>query len=215
MPRLKTGRIRFNPPFEKGAKKCREKALSQKGYDPVTLFRWGQLMAVSVLEMLKAFEEKFGLDGQKVASETLRRVGLMAGREMVEGVKIPEGVSPIEVISSFATCINVEAYASPEAPDIKDSGHCGFDILWCPHEDHYKAFDCRVQRYMVQGMIDAFREKFSAKNIDFNVRFVSTIPSGSKTCRFEIREKSAGEEENWLSYSDHLAKKALKHTARK
>jgi len=209
---MKTNRVRFNPPFEKGAQNCRKKALSRKNYDPASLFRWGQLMAVSVLEMLKAVEEKFGAEGQRVATETLRKVGLMAGREMVAGVEIPEGASPIEVISSFATCINVEAYASPEAPDIKDRSHCGFDIIWCPHEDYYKAFDCRVQRYIVQGMIDAFKEKFAQQGIDFNVRFVSTIPSGSKTCRFEIREKSAGEEDDWSSYSSLLAQKALKHT---
>lgn len=215
MPEYKTNRIRFKPPFEKGAIKCRERALKRKDYDPVALYRWGQMMSVSLIETLKAVEANFGEDGQRVVIDAIRKVGQMVGREMIEGVEIPLGLSPIEVISSIATCINVDAYASPEAPDIKSATQCGFDILWCPHEDYYQPFDCRVQRYLVAGMIDAFRERFAVGGYDFQVKFVSTIPSGSKTCRFELRQKEPGEQDDWSLYSSFLEKKALEHAKKK
>jgi len=33
-----------------------------------------------------------------------------------------------------------------EAPKIDSEEQCSVDILWCPYQDHYRAFDCRVQR---------------------------------------------------------------------
>jgi hypothetical protein len=129
-------------------------------------------------------------------------------------VEKPSGVEPIEMISAFASWINREIYASPEDPRIKDADHCSFDILWCPHQDSYRAFDCRVQRYLVQGMIVAMREKFP--QADFQVRFTQTIPAGGKVCSFEISRKKPGEKDDWENYSGLLAKKALeKITGRK
>ena len=65
-------------------------------------------------------------------------------------------------------------------------GKATFDILWCPHQDHYEAFDCRVQRYFVQGMIDAGQEfargHAGAPGFAFEVRVDSTIPAGAPTC---------------------------------
>jgi len=66
-----------------------------------------------------------------------------------------------------------------------------FDILWCPHQDHYGAFDCRVQRYFVQGMIDAAGAAAGLTEEEgrnyFQVFFTSTIPAGAKTCCFQLR----------------------------
>ena len=93
-------------------------------------------------------------------------------------------MSEAEFISFYATVINRIVYASLEAPRIDGPDQVSFDILWCPHQDHYQAFDCRVQRYFVQGMIDAMRE-FGQEH-DFDVRFDSTIPAGAPTCHFTM-----------------------------
>ncbi len=36
------------------------------------------------------------------------------------------------------TVINRIAYASLEEPTIDSEDQVGFDILWCPHQDHLK-----------------------------------------------------------------------------
>lgn len=73
----------------------------------------------------------------------------------------------------------------------------------------YKAFDCRVQRYLVQGIIDAFRDS-GVMSTDFQIEFKSTIPAGAETCLFVVKEKQEGEEDKWENYSRVLAQKALK-----
>jgi hypothetical protein len=35
---------------------------------------------------------------------------------------------------------------------LRSENRCAFDILWCPHQDRYTAFDCRIQRFFVEGM---------------------------------------------------------------
>jgi hypothetical protein len=204
---MQTLKMRFSYPFQEAGEKCRKQALSRPDYDPLALFRWGNMLALSVLAMLKSAEREFGATGQQVMVKALIEVGREVGRQMLSGVEVPAGTEPIEVISAYASWINREIYASPEAPRIEDSEHCSFDILWCPHQDSYRAFDCRVQRYLVQGMIEAMREKFP--EADFQVRFTQTIPAGGKVCSFEIRRKKPGEKDDWENYSAVLEKKAL------
>ena len=62
-------RIRLNQPFAKAVAGLRRDALSRSDYDPAQLFAWGQMMAVSLLEMLKAVEARFGRAGQEVCTE--------------------------------------------------------------------------------------------------------------------------------------------------
>lgn len=204
---METLKMRFNYPFQEAGDRCRREALARKDYDPVALFRWGNMLGIAVLRMLESAEAELGEPGQKAMIKALIEVGKEIGKQMLEGIEIPAGIAPIEFISAYASWINREIYASPEAPEIKDEEHCSFDILWCPHQDSYQAFDCRVQRYLVQGMIDAAREKFPG--MDFQIKVVQTIPAGAKTCRFEIRRKQPGEKDEWSIYSDALAKKAL------
>jgi len=87
--------------------------------------------------------------------ECLRKIGYNIGEQITEGTSIPEDISIAEWLSFYATIINRIAYASLESPQIEDENKVIFHIDWCPHQDHYSAFDCRVQRYFVQGMIDA------------------------------------------------------------
>jgi len=204
---METLKMKFAYPFAEAGKKCRKEAIEREDYDPVRLFRWGNMMAMGVLEMLVSAERELGQEGQKVMIEALVRVGREVGRQMLEGVEPPDGIEPVEFISAFASWLNREVYASPEDPRIDDEESCSFDILWCPHQDSYKPFDCRVQRYLVQGMIEAAREKFPG--MDFNVKFIQTIPAGADVCTFECRRKKEGDKNDWDVYSDQLAQKAL------
>ena len=103
--------------------------------------------------------------------------------------------------------INRIAYASLEDPKIDGDGKVTFDILWCPHQDHYKAFDCRIQRYFVRGMIEAAQEH--ALGQGWQVKFDSTIPAGATTCHFTLWKASDAEAAEWNNYSQLLEAKAL------
>jgi hypothetical protein len=210
---MKTLKMKFSYPWDEAGKLCAQEALSRPDYDPTSLFRWGNMLAMSVLTMLKAAEEKLGEAGQAAMIEALTEVGRGVGRQILEGVQMPEGVEPIEFISAYASWINREIYASPEEPRIDGEDHCSFDILWCPHQESYRAFDCRVQRYLVQGMIDAVRERFP--QMDFQVKVTKTIPAGSPVCTFDLWRKRPGESDDWEVYSSSLAAKALEETGAK
>jgi hypothetical protein len=54
-------------------------------------------------------------------------------------------------------------------------------------------------------MITAARRGFGESM--FDVRFTSTIPSGSSVCHFDMFPKSANDE--WSDYSDRLRNRAL------
>ena len=96
---------------------------------------------------------------------------------------------------------------SLEAPRIDSDDKVTFDILWCPHQDHYGAFDCRVQRYFVQGMVDAAKEFAGWKG--FEVRFDTTIPSGAPTCHFTMWKPTELEKGAWVKKTEELERKAL------
>ncbi len=210
---METLKVKFNHPFAEASEKLKREALSRDDYDPASLFRWGNMLALSVIRMLERAERDFGEQGQRAMIEELVEVGRMVGRQMVEGVEWPDGVEPIELVSSFASTLNREVYASPEDPRIDDEDNCSFDILWCPHQDTYGPFDCRVQRYLVQGMIEAMREKFPEG--DFQVRFTRTIPAGAPVCTFKIWRKKAGDTDDWEVYSGELERKALERAEKK
>ena len=194
-------------PFAEAVEGFRNKALANPQYDPASTFVWGQMMAVGLIEMLKAFEERFEGEGHDVAREALRTVGDRIATEMLEGVEAPEDVTAAEIASLFASWINEVVYASIEAPRVQDD-RADFDIHYCPHEDVYGAFDCRVQRYFVEGMIAAARRTFG-EGI-FDVSFASTIPSGSATCHFDLFPKEAAASDAWNDYSERLRGRALK-----
>jgi len=209
---MKTLKMKFNHPFAGAGERLKREALGRADYDPVSLFRWGNMLGMAVLRMLEAGERELGEAGQRAMIRALVEVGREVGRQMLQGVA-PKEVEPIEFISAYASWINREVYASPEAPRIEDADRCSFDILWCPHQDSYRAFDCRVQRYLVQGMIEAAREKFPG--MDFNIKVKATIPAGSKVCTFQIYRKRPGEPDDWEMDSGALAKKALERAQAK
>lgn len=201
-------KFRFNQPYAAGLKRLNEEVLNKTGFDPATLWQWGTMQAAAVIEVLKACEKAFGREGQQVVSGALHRVGMDIGRQILKGTEKPADMSEMEFISFYATVINRIVYASLEEPRIDSNDQVSFDITWCPHQDHYHAFDCRVQRHFVQGMMDALKE-FFGKDSGFQVRFDSTIPSGAKTCHFTIWRAEGQEKEAWAQLTEMLDEKAL------
>jgi len=157
--------------------------------------------------MLKALEERFGGEGHDVARAALKEVGRKIFAEMLDGVEVPAELTDAEVASLMASWINEVCYASIERPGVSEA-EADFDIHYCPHEDVYGAFDCRVQRYLVEGMLDAARALFGDRN--FDVAFATTIPSGSSTCHFDIFKRPAPGSDAWNEYSERLRDRALK-----
>jgi predicted hydrocarbon binding protein len=188
----------------------REAALSRDDYDPARLFKWGQMMALAVVRMMEGTEKTFGAKGQEVMNHALVDLGRQIGREVLNHYAIAPGTKEIEAISKFVTYINEEVWASPEIPRVLSDTECVCDVLWCPHQDHYKPFDCRVQRYIVQGLLEAFQEK---TGIVVDARFTQIIPKGAETCRFEVRVLPKGEGREWTRYSSDLAQRALKRVS--
>jgi hypothetical protein len=206
-PEAKWKDFRFNQPYAKGLKRLRDDVLAKTDFDPAVLWQWGTMQAMALIEVLKDAEARFGEEGQKLVYESLRKIGLDIGRQILAGVTVPEGMNDAEFASFYATVINRIAYASLEAPRIDSANKVTFDIVWCPHQDHYGAFDCRVQRYFVQGMIEAAQEL--AGQFGFEVRFDSTIPSGAETCHFTLWKAAPDEKQQWNGYTQLLNKKAL------
>lgn len=201
-------KFRFNQPYAAGLKRLHEEVLNKPGFDPAVLWQWGTMQASAVIEVLKACERTFGREGQQVVSDALRRVGMDIGRQILKGTEKNGDLSEAEIISFYATVINRIVYASLEAPVIDSPDQVSFDITWCPHQDQYRAFDCRVQRHFVQGMLDALKE-FAGKDTGFQVRFDTTIPSGANTCHFTIWRSDEQEKDAWAQLTEMLDEKAL------
>jgi len=210
-PESKWDNFQFNQPYQKGLTRLREEVLGKTNFDPATLWQWGTMQALAVIGILKSVESKFGREGQELVLESLRRVGYDLGKQVVEGTSVPEDMTGSEWLSFFATVMNRIAYASLETPQIEDDGKANFHIDWCPHQDHYEAMDCRVQRYFVQGMIDAARDfmKSRGREDTWDVAFETTIPSGSETCLFRLHRGSPDDKRAWAEYTKLIEKKAL------
>ncbi len=212
-PEQKWRDFRWNQPYAKGLRRLREDVLGKTDFDPATLWQWGTMQAMALIEVLKTCEAELGERGQKLVYDALRRVGHDVGRQILDGATWPEDLTAAEFSSFYATVINRVAYASLEAPRIVGA-EASFDILWCPHQDHYAAFDCRVQRYFVQGMIDAAQE-FAGATGHFDVRFDCTIPAGAPTCHFTMWRASDAERARWDDYTKLLEAKALVRAQKK
>jgi len=199
--------FKFEFPYKEGLKKVRE--VLETDYDSAALWVWGTMQARAVIEILKSCEREFGEKGQKAVYDALRKVGREVVEQMISETSF-KGYSEAEIMSFFATIVNTVAYASIEKPWTESDDRFGFDILWCPHQDIYSAFDCRVQRYFVQGMLEALREKYEAetgKKLNFQLKFETTIPAGAEVCKFVIW-KSEGEDE-WERYTEYINRRAL------
>ena len=206
----------FNQPYSKGLSRLNEDILNKTNYDPAVLFQWGTMQAMAIIEILKTVEKNLGEEGQKIIFECLKNVGYGVGKQITEGTKIPKEMTNTEWFSFYATIINRIAYASLETPTIDADDSASFHIDWCPHQDHYQAFDCRVQRYFVQGMIDAAIEYMESqgRNDVWDVLFQTTIPSGSETCLFALEKGNPDKTRKWAEYTKTIEKKAIEISKR-
>ena len=202
-------KTKLGEPFKKALDRFRQDVLGRDDFDPTALLQFGLFMSMAVINILKENEASFGVEGQKAVNRALIKTGYDVGKQIVDNLELPGDISPIELISFIATVINTQAWTSIEEPTIDSDKQCSFNILWCPLQDVYRAFDCRVQRYLVQGIIDAFRDS-NFKKVDYQVEFTQTIPAGAKNCRFVISEKKPGELDKWEAYSKLLEQKAMK-----
>lgn len=198
-------RITFNQPYASAVATLRRDALSRPDYDPANLFSFGAMMARGLIEMLRAVEAEFGEKGQQVATQALVKLGLKMGKEALDGVVFPEDMSPVEIASTLATWLNEVLYASVEAPSIDGAEEFSFHIRWCPLQDIYAPLDCRIQRYLVEGMFQAAQGILG----DFQAAFDYGIPSGNPTCHFHLWRSQPGEGSVWDDYTRLINLKAL------
>ena len=199
---------KLGEPFKEALNRFRNDVLPRDDFDPTSLLQFGLFMSMAVINILKEAEKRLGKEGQEVIIDALIKTGYSMGNQILEDIQLPADISDIELMSFLTTIINTQAWTSVEDPHIDSDDQCSFDIIWCPLQDVYKAFDCRVQRYLVQGIIEAFRDS-GVLNNDFQVEFKTTIPAGADTCFFEITTKKQDENDKWEDYSKILEKKAL------
>ena len=202
-------KVKLGEPFHEVLEEFREKVLPRDDFDATSLLQFGLFMAKALINVLTETEKKLGTEGQQVIIDALIKTGYEIGSQIVNNIILPPNISDIEVMSFLATIINTQAWTSIEDPKIHDETYCSFDILWCPLQRIYKAFDCRIQRYLVQGIINAFSDSKVLKH-EYQIDFKSTIPAGAETCHFSIVRKVAGEQDKWEDYSEKLAQKALR-----
>ncbi|MBX3722604.1 MAG: hypothetical protein KF713_12250 [Turneriella sp.] len=215
-------KFQYNQPYAQGLTNVK-KVIAETNFDPATLWQWGTMQAMALIEILRSAEKTFGAAGQKLVLDALKKIGHDIGAQILADTEIDPALTTDEWISFYATVINRVAYASLEAPRVGGQGDshasapaaADFHIDYCPHQDMYQAMDCRVQRYFVQGMIDAARDFARSKGRDdiYDVMFKTTIPAGHATCFFEIEKGDAGSAERWARYTEILEKKNLKIAA--
>lgn len=201
-------KTKLGEPFQNALQSFRNDVLERKDFDPTSLLQFGLFMAMAVINILKDCEKKLGEEGQKIVIDALIKTGYDLGKQIVSNIEIPPDIKDIELMSFLATIVNTQAWTSIEDARIENEDECSFDIIWCPLQDVYRAFDCRVQRYLVQGIINAFRDSGILK-ADYQIEFKHTIPAGANTCLFKVTKKKQGEIDKWESYSKKLQRKAL------
>ena len=201
-------KTKLGEPFKKTLERFRADVINRRDFDPTSLLQFGLFMSMAVINILQDVEKKLGNEGQKIVIDALIRTGYMMGNQILENIRIPAEISDIELMSFLTTIVNTQAWTSIEDPRIDNEEQCSFDIIWCPLQDVYKAFDCRVQRYLVQGIINAFRDSGVLQH-EYQVEFKTTIPAGAETCLFHITKKNPNEKDKWEEYSKELEKKAL------
>lgn len=199
--------VKLGAPYEKAVENFRKAIQGREDFDPAVLFVWGTMQAKAVLNVLKLAEETFGEAGQAIVRKALNQAGYEAAEGLLKSSTFPEDLPDIERLSYIVTGINCVLYASLEKPWVTSENRCEFDILWCPHQDMYTAFDCRVQRYFVEGMIEAMEANGMGRAIPMVEKL---IPKGAECCHFVVdRVEADGTQNPWHAYSEKLATRAL------
>src|SRR5262245_11710278 len=118
-PEDKWKQFQFKQPYAKGLKRLKEDVLAKTDFDPATLWQWGTMQAMALIEILKECEAEMGEAGQQLVYRALHKVGRDVGRQILDGVELPEGLTAAEFASFYATVVNRIAYASLEDAHIE------------------------------------------------------------------------------------------------
>ncbi len=205
------GAVRLGTPYPEAVESLRKAVEGRPDFDPAVLFVWGTMQATAVLNVLKAVEETFGEAGQELVRKAINQAGYEAMKGFLESSSFPDDLSEIELASYVVTGINTVLYASLERPWIESENRCAFDILWCPHQDRYTAFDCRVQRFFVEGMFHAIADSGMAR---ITAWVEKLIPRGAECCHFVVeRTKEPDGKNPWHAYSEELMRRAIQKLA--
>ncbi len=201
-------KVRLGVPYPEAVENFRQAVAGRDDFDPAVVFGWGTMQATAVLNILKAAEETFGEAGQEMVRKAINKAGYEAMDGFLKDSSFPEDLDEIELTSYIVTGINTVLYASLEKPWIASSERCEFDILWCPHQDRYTAFDCRVQRFFVEGMFQALQDHGKGS---ITAWVDKLIPHGGECCHFVVQHLAGGKDKHpWFAYSEELSKRALK-----
>ena len=73
--------------------------LEKTDFDPATLWQWGTMQAMAVIEILKDCERAFGAEGQKVVCQALQKIGLDVGRQILKDLRKPDSMTDEEFVS--------------------------------------------------------------------------------------------------------------------
>src|SRR5262245_9465734 len=98
-PEEKWKQFRFNQPYAKGLRRLREEVLAKTDFDPATLWQWGTMQAMAIIGILHDAEATFGEAGQQLVFRALHRVGHDIGRQVLDGVTLPEDLTEAEFVS--------------------------------------------------------------------------------------------------------------------
>ena len=197
--------LRFGYPYKAAVENFRKAIEGRSDFDPATLLVWGTMQATGVLNILEAVEAAFGAEGQEVVRRALNDAGREAMAGLLANSDLPDGVDEMTLASFLVTGMNTVIYASLERPWVTSAERSEFDILWCPHQDRYTAFDCRVQRYFVEGMIGAVDDAGFPKLTAWVERL---IPHGSDCCHFVVEKRGEGANP-WHIYTEKLQARAF------
>src|SRR5262245_12638788 len=75
----------FKQPYSKGLTRLKEEVLGKTDFDPATLWQWGTMQAMALIEVLKSCEAAFGEQGQAIVHAALRKIGHDVGRQILDG----------------------------------------------------------------------------------------------------------------------------------
>lgn len=199
--------VRLGTPYPEAVENFKKAIEGRSDFDPATLFGWGTMQATAVLNILKIAEETYGEAGQEMVRKAVNKAGYEAMDGFLKNSGFPEDVDEMEMVSYVVTGINTVLYASLEEPWIVSDNRCEFNILWCPHQDRYTAFDCRVQRFFVEGMFQALEDHGKGRVTAWVDKL---IPRKAECCHFVVeRREDEGDRNPWNAYSDELSKRAL------
>src|SRR5204863_6963362 len=81
--------FQYNQPYAKGLKRLKEEVLAKTDFDPATLWQWGTMQAMALIEVLKDCEATFGEEGQQLVFRSLKKIGLDIGRQILTGTTMP------------------------------------------------------------------------------------------------------------------------------